>query len=74
MKRLYRSETDKKIAGIFGGIAELYDVDPSILRLVMIFLGFATGVAPMLITYIVGWIIIPTGHALRHTEQAARPL
>ncbi len=61
MKRLYRSQTDKKIAGIFGGIAEMYDMDPSVLRLVMVFLGFATGIVPLLVTYVVGWIIIPKG-------------
>jgi phage shock protein C len=61
MKRIYRSQTDKKIAGIFGGIAELNQIDPSLLRLTMVFLGFATGIIPLLITYIVGWIIIPKG-------------
>lgn len=61
MKRLYRSQTDKKIAGIFGGIAEMYDVDPSVLRLVMIFLGLGTGIVPLLVTYLVGWTIIPKG-------------
>ena len=61
MKRLYRSQTDKKIAGIFGGISEMYDVDPSVLRLVMVFLGLGTGIVPLLVTYIVGWMIIPKG-------------
>ncbi|MBI3895309.1 MAG: PspC domain-containing protein [Acidobacteria bacterium] len=61
MKRLYRSQTDKKIAGIFGGISEIYEVDPSLLRLLFVFLGIATGVFPLLITYLLGWIIIPNG-------------
>ena len=61
MKRLHRSTTDKKIAGIFGGIAEMYDVDPSVLRLVMVFLGLGTGIVPLLVTYLVGWFIIPKG-------------
>ena len=59
MKRLYRSQTDRKIAGIFGGIAEIYAVDPSLLRLLFVFIGMATGGLPLLITYLVGWIIIP---------------
>ena len=63
MKRLYRSQTDKKIAGIFGGIAELYAWDPSLVRLLAVFLGVATGVAPLLVTYLVGWLIIPKGTA-----------
>ena len=61
MKYLYRSQTDKKIAGIFGGISEIYEVDPSLLRLLFLFLGIATGVFPLLITYLVGWMIIPKG-------------
>jgi len=61
MKRIYRSQTDKKVAGIFGGIAEVYRIDASLLRLIMVFLGVATGVLPLIVTYIVGWIIIPQG-------------
>ena len=61
MKRIYRSRTDKKVAGIFGGIAELYDLDPSLLRLLAVFVGVATGLLPLFITYLVGWFIIPKG-------------
>ena len=61
MKRIYLSKTDKKIAGVFGGIAEVYGLDPSLLRLGAIFLGVATGLVPMLVTYIVAWIILPKG-------------
>lgn len=59
MKRLYRSRTDKSIAGICGGIGETYGLDPTLVRLGMFFLGIATGGVPLLFTYIVGWIIIP---------------
>ena len=59
MKRLFRSHVDKKIAGILGGIGETYSIDPTILRLGFVFLAIITGFAPALITYIVGWIIIP---------------
>lgn len=63
MKRIYRSQTDKKIAGIFGGIAEVFNLDPSLVRLVAVFLGVATGVLPLIITYLVGWAIMPKGPA-----------
>ena len=59
MTRLYRSTSDKKIAGICGGIAELMDVDPTIVRLVIIVLAFATGIVPFCIGYIIGWWIVP---------------
>ena len=61
MKRIYRSRTDKKVAGIFGGISEVYNLDPSLLRLLAVFVGIATGFVPLLITYLVGWFIIPNG-------------
>ena len=61
MKRLYRSSTDKKIAGICGGLGELYTTDPTLLRLGAVFLGLATGLLPIIVAYFVGWIIIPKG-------------
>ncbi len=59
MKKLYRSKTDRKIAGIFGGIGELYNIDPNLLRILSILLLFLTGFIPILSTYIIAWIIIP---------------
>jgi len=59
MKKLYRSKTDRKIAGIFGGIGELYNIDPNLLRILSILLLFLTGFIPILFTYIIAWIIIP---------------
>ena len=63
MKRVYRSKTNKAIAGIFGGIAETYSIDPNLLRLLLVFLGVATGILPLLVTYLVGWVIVPQGPA-----------
>jgi len=61
MKRIYRSQEDKKIAGILGGLGELFDIDPTLLRLLVVFIGLATGVIPLIVAYFVGWIIIPKG-------------
>jgi phage shock protein C len=61
MKRLYRSRTDRKIAGIFGGIGELYDLDPNLLRIIAVLLLLITGFFPVLFTYVVAWVIIPDG-------------
>ena len=61
MKRIYRSEEDKKIAGILGGLGELFDIDPTLLRLLFVFIGLATGVIPLAVAYLIGWIIIPRG-------------
>lgn len=35
-KRLYRSKTDEKIAGVCGGIAEYFNIDPTIIRLLWV--------------------------------------
>jgi phage shock protein C len=61
MKRIYRSQQDKKIAGILGGLGDLFDIDPTLLRLLFVFIGLATGVIPLVVAYLVGWIIIPKG-------------
>lgn len=60
MKRLFRSEQNKKIAGVCGGIGEFFDIDPTLIRLVFIFLGLATGLIPFIIGYIIAWWIVPT--------------
>jgi phage shock protein PspC (stress-responsive transcriptional regulator) len=59
MTRLYRSRTDKKMAGVCGGIGEAMDADPTIVRLVVIVLALATGIIPFLVGYIIAWMIVP---------------
>ena len=59
MKKLYLSNSDKKIAGVCGGIAETYNIDSTLIRLAWVFIGLATAIIPALVTYIVAWIIIP---------------
>ena len=59
MKRMYRSKGDRKIAGICGGLGEYFDMDSTLLRLIFVLLLFTTGFAPIIITYLIGWIIIP---------------
>jgi phage shock protein C len=56
-KRLYRSEKDRIIAGVCGGIAEYFDVDPVLIRVLTVILFFA-GMFGFL-AYLVLWIIIP---------------
>ncbi len=59
MKRLYRSETNKVIAGVMGGIGEYGNIDPVILRAGYIALCIFTAVIPGIITYFLMVIIIP---------------
>ena len=60
-KKLVRSTRDSKICGVCGGIADYFNMDPTIIRLLMIILlvvSFGTG----LIVYIVAAVIMPDRH------------
>jgi len=59
MKKLFRSQTNKKIAGICGGIGEMTGTDPTIIRLIVIVLGIVTGFFPFIIGYLIAWWIVP---------------
>ncbi len=59
MKKIFISKTDKKILGICGGIGQAYDIDPTLIRLITVFMCVATGIVPLLVTYFVAWFIIP---------------
>ena len=61
MKKLYRSQRNKKIAGICGGIAEMTDTDPTIIRLIVVVLALVTGFFPFFIGYLLAWWIVPVG-------------
>jgi len=69
MTKLYRSQTNSKIAGICGGLGEQMDVDPTIIRLLVVIAALYTAIFPFAIGYIIGWIIIPQG-APAGKEQA----
>jgi phage shock protein C len=59
MRKIYLSRTDRKLLGVCGGIGEAYDIDPTLIRLIAVFLCIATAVLPLVITYLIGWLIIP---------------
>jgi phage shock protein PspC (stress-responsive transcriptional regulator) len=59
MKRLYLSKTDKKIFGLCGGLGEMLDIDPTLIRLGAVFLCLLTGVLPLVGAYLIGWLIVP---------------
>ena len=54
--RLYRSETDRILGGVCGGIAEVYDLDPTLVRLLTVILIFS-GLSPL--AYLIAWLIVP---------------
>jgi phage shock protein C len=71
-KQLTLSATDKKLAGVCGGISEYLDVDPTIVRLIWVALsvvpgGFVGGA----LAYFLAWIIIPKAPAFVSTPAGA---
>ena len=56
-KRLYRSRSDRMIWGVCGGLAKHLNVDPTLVRLVMVLLFFANGIG--ILIYIVMAVIVP---------------
>ncbi len=58
-KKLYLSDTDKKLGGICGGLGEYFSVDPTLLRLLLVILVVATGFVPGIIGYLIAWAVIP---------------
>ncbi|SDH85267.1 PspC domain-containing protein [Alteribacillus bidgolensis] len=63
MKKLYRSTQEKQLAGVLGGVSELYNIDVSILRIIIVLSGFFTGGIVWLI-YIIAAMVIPTDKQL----------
>ena len=56
-KRLYKSSTDKKVCGVCGGLANYFDVDSTVIRLIWVIFTLAGGSG--LIAYIIAAIIMP---------------
>jgi phage shock protein C len=72
-KRLMRSSTDKKIGGVCAGLADYFDVDPTIVRVVWLLLFLCAGCG--LLAYVILWIVLPLapGGIIPTTPSATSP-
>lgn len=59
MRKLHISKTDKKLLGVCGGIAETYNLDPTVVRLAVVFSCMVTAIIPVLVTYLVAYFVMP---------------
>ena len=56
-RRLYRSRTDRKLAGVCGGLAQYFNTDATLMRVLFVVLALLGG--PGLVIYLVLWIVVP---------------
>jgi phage shock protein C len=56
-RKLYRSSTDRKLAGVCGGLAEYFNLDPTLIRVLFIVLAVLGGSG--IIIYLAMWILVP---------------
>jgi phage shock protein C len=62
-KRLMRSSRDSKIGGVCGGLAEYFEADPGIVRILVTLISIASGFVFGILSYVVAWIILPLAPA-----------
>ena len=79
-KKLFRSSTDKKIAGVCAGLADYWDVDATLIRVLWLVLTLFTGIG--LLAYPMLWMVLPvapvgvtptSGTAVERVESQAEP-
>jgi len=56
-RRLLRSSTDRRIAGVCGGLADYFDLDATLIRVIWVLLLLCGGTG--LLAYIILWIVVP---------------
>ena len=70
-KRLYRSRTDRMIWGVCGGLAEYFNMDPTIVRIIFVLLIFANGLG--ILAYIIMAIVVPlAGSKVTEPKEAIK--
>lgn len=64
MKKLYRSTTDTMIGGVCGGLAEYFDLDPTLVRIVYALVSLLSAAFPGMLVYLVFWVVVPKRAAI----------
>jgi phage shock protein C len=75
MKKLYRDKENKMIGGVLSGMGNFIGIDPTLVRIVYVFLTLVTGFLPGIVLYILFLFIIPEkdGDNLRDTDEPEGP-
>lgn len=76
-RKLIRSRSDRRIAGVCGGFGEYVGLDTTLVRLIWVFVTFVSGIVPGIVVYVLAWIIVPeepVTHAVVTTAQPTSPV
>jgi phage shock protein PspC (stress-responsive transcriptional regulator) len=69
-----RSRTDRRIAGVCGGLAEYFEVDPTIMRVAWVVVSVVVGAVVFgVVAYLVAWFIIPSAPAAALSPSPSMP-
>lgn len=71
VKKLKRSSRDKKLGGVCAGLADYFDLDPTIVRVVWLLAFLCAGVGGL--AYIILWIVLPLGPAAEAMSMPSTP-
>ncbi len=70
-KRLYRSRADRRLAGVLGGVAEYFGLDPSLVRIGFVVVTFFTACIPGILLYVTMRFVVPTAPEAGGPEATA---
>jgi phage shock protein C len=70
-RKLYRSRTQRMVAGVCGGLAEYFNVDTTVIRVLFLVLTLFGGAG--LVVYVVMWILVPDASKAPPTTSAPPP-
>ena len=60
-KPLRRSRSNRMIAGVVGGLAEYWGLDPTLARVIFVVVSILSAAFPGILVYAVLWLVIPEG-------------
>jgi phage shock protein C len=72
-RRLYRSRSDRMVAGVLAGVAAYFGTDPTLVRILYVVFGILTGVWPAIVAYIIAMIVVPEEPSAGQVEPPAWP-
>lgn len=58
-KSLRRSNDNKMIAGVMGGLANYFDIDATVLRVIFVLVSLFSAAFPGIIVYLILWVLMP---------------